>query len=343
MDSPNDILNKLNKGEVRKLNDHILLVDSMNTFIRSFTTINYLNTQGNHIGGLAGFLRSAGFLTRTLAPTRVVFVFDGKGSTLHRKTVDANYKANRNLTKITNWEVHETKEMERDSMAMQMERLIEYLSCLPVQMLSIDKVEADDVIALIANQYAAAGKKATIVSSDKDFLQLVSPNIDVFSPIRKKNYDPFLVTEEFGVTPHNYLLFKALLGDKSDNLPGVSRLGAKTLLKHFPYLLKENTTLDRIFEDCEKLVEKGEHKKIHLNMLNQIERVYTNYELMNLQEPSIPSHEIPEIVKTLQADIPNLNIPAFEALYEADNMGGAVSTNIAKWLENFRLIANYQK
>ena len=74
-----DILNKIQKSEPRKLNDHVLLIDSMNLFIRNFSMINYVNVQGHHVGGLAGFLKSLGYLVRTINPTRVVLIFDGKG------------------------------------------------------------------------------------------------------------------------------------------------------------------------------------------------------------------------------------------------------------------------
>ena len=172
--SYNDILNKIQKSEPRKLNDHVLLIDSMNLFIRNFSMINYVNVQGHHVGGLAGFLKSLGYLVRTINPTRVVLVFDGKGSTINRKNIDPEYKGNRNLTRITHWEVFDTKEQEKDSMAEQIDRLIDYLHCLPVYLLSVDKVEADDVIGFISNGFSKRKSKVTIVYSDKDFLQIVN-------------------------------------------------------------------------------------------------------------------------------------------------------------------------
>ncbi len=97
-----DLLAKIQQSEPRKLNDHILVIDAMNTFIRNFTMINLMNPQGSHVGGLVGFLKSLGFLVRTFEPTRVVVVFDGPGSTAARKNINSDYKANRQLTRITN-------------------------------------------------------------------------------------------------------------------------------------------------------------------------------------------------------------------------------------------------
>jgi DNA polymerase-1 len=334
------LLEKLQPRPPRKLNDHILLVDALNTFIRSFATVNYINPQGNHIGGLAGFLKSLAYMVRVHEPTRVVVVFDGRGSTVNRKNIDPSYKAQRSLTRITNWEIYEDKDAERESMSTQIERLVEYLQCLPVQMVSVDKVEADDIIALIAKIYSQNSKKATIVSSDKDFLQLVDSNIEVYSPIKKKLYTESLVIEEFKTTPSNFLIGKAILGDQSDNLPGVTRVGAKTLHKLFPNLSTVNLTLEDVFRECEG---KYETNKGYLAILNQKDRVETNYELMNLLTPNVPDYEIETIRELLTGSNTTLNTMAFEMLYESDNMNASVSQNITSWLEVFRNLTTFKK
>jgi DNA polymerase-1 len=226
-----DILNKIEQKPDRKLNDHVLIVDSMNTFIRSFAMLQSMNPQGHHTGGLVGFLRSLGFLMRTIDPTRIICVFDGQASSASRKNINSDYKANRNIKRITNWELFDDKEDEYASMTMQMHRLVEYLQCLPITLISIDKVEADDTISYLAQKFGANGKKVTIVSSDKDFLQIVDENIEVYSPIKKKTYGKKEVQEEIGMIPENYLIMKALLGDNSDNLTGIKSLGPKTLIK----------------------------------------------------------------------------------------------------------------
>ena len=91
--------------------------------------------------------------------------------------------------------------------------------------------EADDIIADLALGASASGKQVTIVSSDKDFLQLIDGCISVYSPIKKTLYTKENITEELEVLPQNYNIVKALLGDNSDNLTGVKGLGLKTLIK----------------------------------------------------------------------------------------------------------------
>jgi DNA polymerase-1 len=335
-----DILNKIEQRPDRKLNDHVLIVDSMNTFIRSFAMLQSMNPQGHHTGGLVGFLRSLGFLMRTIDPTRIICVFDGQASSSSRKNIDPEYKANRNIKRITNWEIFDDKDDEFQSMTMQMGRLVEYLQCLPLTLISIDKIEADDTISYLAQKFAANNKKVTIVSSDKDFLQIVDENIEVYSPIKKKTYGKKEVQEELGMIPENYLIMKALLGDNSDNLTGIKGLGPKTLLKEFPGIVK-----DPLFElnDIHKIsTEKLQTKKIFAQILYDWEKVKTNYDLMNLLEPRLGDYEIVHILDKIKEPTPSLQVVTFLNMLEADQIE-ALNKNVEGWLEIFRPLSTYKK
>jgi DNA polymerase-1 len=335
-----DILNKIEQKPDRKLNDHVLIVDSMNTFIRSFAMLQSMNPQGHHTGGLVGFLRSLGFLTRTIDPTRVICVFDGQASSSSRKSINPEYKATRNIKRITNWELFDDKEDEFASMTMQMHRLVEYLQCLPVTLISIDKVEADDTISYLAQKFAANNKKVTIVSSDKDFLQIVDENIEVYSPIKKKTYQKKDIQQEIGLIPENYLIMKALLGDNSDNLSGIKGLGPKTLLKEFPQLInKPGVTLKDIYDICEQ---KLQTKKIFASIIYDWDKVKTNWELMNLSEPRLGDYEIFHILEKIKEPTPNLQAVTFLSMLELDQIE-ALNKNVEGWLETFRPLSTYKK
>jgi DNA polymerase-1 len=335
-----DILNKIEQKPDRKLNDHVLIVDSMNTFIRSFAMLQSMNPQGHHTGGLVGFLRSLGFLNRTIDPTRIICVFDGQASSSSRKSINPEYKATRNIKRITNWELFDDKDDEFASMTMQMHRLVEYLQCLPVTLISIDKVEADDTISYLAQKFGANGKKVTIVSSDKDFLQIVDDNIEVYSPIKKKTYQKKDIQEEIGLIPENYLIMKALLGDNSDNLSGVKSLGPKTLLKEFPAIVSDPSfKLQDIYNICEQ---KLQTKKIFASIIYDWEKVKTNYELMNLSEPRLGDYEIFHILEKIKEPTPNLQVVTFLSMLESDQIE-ALNKNIEGWLEIFRPLSTYKK
>jgi 5'-3' exonuclease len=335
-----DILNKIEQKPDRRLNDHVLIVDSMNTFIRSFAMLQSMNPQGHHTGGLVGFLRSLGFLMRTIDPTRIICVFDGQASSASRKNINPDYKATRNIKRITNWELFDDKEDEYASMTMQMHRLVEYLQCLPITLISIDKVEADDTISYLAQKFGANNKKVTIVSSDKDFLQIVDENIEVYSPIKKKTYGKKEVQEELGLLPENYLIMKALLGDSSDNLTGIKGLGPKTLLKEFPGLAK-HPLFDLI--DIHKICsEKLQTKKIFAQILDDWNKVKTNYELMNLLQPRLGDYEIVHILDKIKEPTPSLQAVTFLSMLESDQIE-ALNKNVEGWLEIFRPLSTYKK
>lgn len=335
-----DILNNIEQKPDRKLNDHVLIVDSMNTFIRSFAMLQAMNPQGHHTGGLVGFLRSIGFLMRTIDPTRIICVFDGQASSSSRKNINPDYKANRNIKRITNWELFDDKEDEYASMTMQMHRLVEYLQCLPITLISIDKVEADDTISYLAQKFGANNKKVTIVSSDKDFLQIVDDNIEVYSPIKKKTYKKQDIQEEIGLIPNNYLIMKALLGDNSDNLTGVKGLGPKTLLKEFPGLVDDPTfELQDVYNICEQ---KLQTKKIFAGIIYDWEKVKTNYNLMNLLEPRLGDYEIIHILDKIKEPTPSLQVVPFLSMLEADQIE-ALNKNVEGWLEIFRPLSTYKK
>jgi len=335
-----ELLNSIEQKPDRKLNDHVLIVDSMNTFIRSFAMLQSMNPQGHHTGGLVGFLRSLGYLTRTIDPTRVICVFDGNGSSTNRKSMNSDYKANIGHTRITNWEIFDNKDDEYASMTMQMHRLVEYLQCLPVTLISIDKVEADDIISYLAQGFASKGNKATIVSSDKDFLQIVDENLEVYSPIKKKTYTKKEVQEEIGMIPENYLIMKALLGDDSDNLSGIKGLGPKTLLKEFPGLIEDpKFSLWDVYEICEQ---KLQTKKVFASILYDWEKVKLNYEMMNLYEPRLSDEEIFHILDKMKEKIPSLQSGPFLHMLEVDKIE-ALNKNVEGWLEVFRPLTTYQK
>jgi DNA polymerase-1 len=299
-----------------------------------------MNLQGHHTGGLIGFLRSLRYLTRTIDPTRVICVFDGQGSSVNRKNMNPEYKANRNINRITNWEIFEDKADEYASMTMQMHRLVEYLQCLPTTLISIDKVEADDIISYLAQQFAARGKKVTIVSSDKDYLQIVNENIEVYSPIKKKTYGKKEVLEELGVTPENYLIMKSLLGDDSDNLSGIKGLGPKTLLKEFPALVgQKEVMLEDIYKICE---EKLQTKKIFANIIYDWDKVKLNHEMMNLSTPRLSEEEILHILDKMREPIPSLQVQPFLRMIDMDSIE-ALNKNVEGWIEVFRPLSTYQK
>jgi 5'-3' exonuclease len=328
-----DILNNLKETPPRALNDHILLIDGMNTLIRSFSLLKAMNPTGTHVGGFVGFLRSLGYVTRIFDPTRVIVVWDGKGGSGNRQNIDPNYKAQRATSRITHWGLYDTKEEETEALVGQLFRTQDYLDCLPIHQIVLEKLEADDIMAWIAKKASVSNvKKCTIVSSDKDFLQLVDDTIEVYAPVKKKTFTKDNIFDELKVLPENYNLVKSLLGDNSDNLQGVKGLGIKTVVAEFPKLLTEKTDLDYVYKVAE---EKLDGKKIFAKIIHNWDRVLTNFKLMDLHISALDESEKQYVNDVLKQPAPDLQAGAFLRLLEQDKIEG-ITKNTEGWLETFR-------
>ena len=338
-----DILKNLKETPPRELNDHILVIDAMNMLIRSFSLLKAMNPSGHHVGGLVGFLRSLGFNTRTFDPTRVIVVWDGKGGSANRKNIDPNYKAQRATSRITHWGLYDTKAEETEALIGQLFRTQDYLECLPVHQVMMEKLEADDIIAYIAKTASSSNvKKVTIVSSDKDFLQIVDDTVEVYAPIKKKVFTKDNIEEELKVIPENYNVVKALLGDNSDNLAGVKGLGIKTILSEFPDLVnKPGITLDYAYDVCAKKLDDPKVKKIFPKILNESDRVETNFKLMDLNQTDLDEKEINHVKEILKSPIPTLQTGAFLHMLDHDKIEG-ITKNTEGWLENFRSLTVFK-
>ena len=285
-----DILKQIDEehksfGDLHK-NSKTLVIDGLNTFIRSWSTAPNLSDNGDHIGGIVGTLKSIGYAIRMINPTRVILTFDGKGGAKSRQNIYAGYKADRAKNKIRlnrAITVDMNPEDEQVSMRRQMVALADLLTYLPVTIMLYDGIEADDVMGYIATQLRQEGEKVVLMSSDKDFLQLVNKDVSVYSPTKKKIYNIDEVVEEFGIHPHNFINFRMIDGDKSDNISGVDGLGIKSIIKGFPILAEETYhTTDTMLEYVNGLDKKTKTHELFEKGLEICER---NRRLMQLSEP----------------------------------------------------------
>lgn len=306
--------------------DTTLLVDGHNTYIRAFTTVPVVNDNGEHFGGTLGFLRSLIYLIKRFNPTEVVIVFDGKGGSMRRRKLYKDYKAGRKNKILPNrFADLRSPHTEEDSFVYQLRLLGEYLQHLPVTVLAFDNIEADDVIAHIANMRSDKGKHSTIVSSDKDFLQLVGDNITVYRPVKKKLYGLDEFKKDYGVTSSNFLIRRCFEGDSSDNITGVNGVGHKTLLKLFEkYSSNESISFEEIFNICNREIDNGSKKKVYTKILEQRDILIRNYKLMQLQDVDIAGTTkltINDIVK-----VPNnvFNLFEFKKLFIRDRLTSTV-------------------
>ena len=292
-----DILNEVSEehktNHLRERNSRVLIIDGLNTFIRSWTTNPTMNEDGDHTGGVIGSLKSIGYQIREFNPTRCIVTFDGKDGSQSRKKIHEGYKAGREKNRFRvnrQYQGMMDEEEERLSMKQQFVWLNDILDYLPVSTMIYDGIEADDTIAyLTKHNESDLGNEVVIVSTDKDFLQLVSDKVKVFSPTKKKLYDRQMVFDEYGIWPENLLLYRTLDGDKSDNIPGIRGCGIKTLLKRFPELSEDRTiTHEEFFKLCE---EKQGKIKLYDDILKAKDQLLMNKRLMELDQPHIPTNQ----------------------------------------------------
>ena len=338
-----DIFSRIKKDDSIEgfhINSRILFVDGMNTFLRSFAVGNRMNLMGHEVNGLIGFLRSVGSAINYLNPTKVVIVFDGEDGAHARRYLYPQYKANRDGTRIINKKVFQHKEEEQDSQYNQAIRLMDYLQYLPVLNLVVDGLEADDVIGYLT-RYAYENytdSQIYIMSTDTDYLQLVDDRVKVYSPTKKKTYETRTVSEEYGVHPRNYLLYKTLVGDTSDNIPGVHGFGEKNTPILFDILLEENRhNLEDLFYICQNPPKKS---VLYERVLNTKKQVEVFYKIINLRDPNILEEDARRIEAMFEEKPGQLRKYDFMKIYSQDRMGDSIP-NLDVWLNLFSRLNSY--
>lgn len=319
------------RSELKDRDSRILIIDGLNMWIRTWSAIPVLSSSGQHVGAVAGYLKSIGSVIRQFEPTRCIIAFDGKGGSLRRRKLFSEYKSNRTPKDTWKKEFSSTEE-ERESMKMQIARTLEYIENLPLTFVRIDHIEADDTIANIAKQYYDEDTKITIVSTDRDFLQLVDDNISIWNPIRKIHYTSKQMEEEYGMLPQNYLLYRILTGDNSDNIPGISGLGLKTLLKEYPFSDTKMNLEDFIELTVRKSNEK-KPKKFVQSILTNLPALELNSKLMQLGNVDISLYSKNQIRDHLDIKIPRLNKYQVMKLAHEDGLLSG-NWNVENWIHN---------
>ena len=334
-----DTLGKEKQDVNENPDDKILIIDGLNTFIRVFSIYPTQNDDGIHIGGIVGFLKSLGHAIRTIQPTRCIIVFDGKGGSSRRRKMFPGYKNNRKPTLRKNRVgLYSANTDEKRNMIIQFQRIIEYLENLPITVLSVDNVEADDVIAYIGKQvYNKPENKIVVMSTDKDFLQLVNGRISVWNPTKKTMYHPEQVEKDYGIPSHNFLVYRMLDGDVSDSIPGIQGWGLKTIAKKLPMIMEDKKV------EVKDLVEysKNQEGKIFKNLLDNVGQLDLNYKLMQLDEVDISGSIKMKVVDIIKEPIQQLVKFKFQKMFMEDKLYTALP-NLTSWLvTSFNRLNNF--
>jgi len=180
-----------------------------------------------------------------------------------------------------------------------------------------------------------------IVSSDKDFYQLIDERVKVWNPIKKQiiNQEDFF--EIYNMQPYNFALLKSLMGDKSDNIPGIKGLGPKTIAKHYEFL-KENIKYvpDDVLRYAENHLEGGRAYQL---LVDHKDQYLMNYRLMKLTNTNIPNSAVLKIIGLVNSKIPEINLLNIQELVKQDKLWNSFK-NINEWvLSNFLVLNSFAK
>jgi len=298
----------------------LLIIDGQNMFIRNYVMSPQLDINGNPIGGLTGFLRSLQKEIRRAKPDRVVVAWEGPGGSQSRREKNKNYKLGRKAPKLNREYEFATPEEERENKYDQVLRLTEYLENLPVLQLSLENVEADDVIAWLCHCHEYTDWQKLIISSDKDFIQLCDDKTVLIRPGKNEEVlNKNKVIEDYGIHPRNFALARAIVGDKSDNLDGVKGLGLATVSKRFSFL-SENK--DYTLKDILTHAKKNKNKvKAFQKVAENEEIIASNYEIMQLYTTTISSQGTQKLKYAIQNDGVNLNRTKIRTMLLKDGIG----------------------
>jgi len=236
----------------------LLLVDGSSYLYRAFHALPPLsNSRGQPTGAVLGVLNMLNKLIKEEAPDRIAVVFDAPGRTF-RDDLFEQYKAHR--------------EPMPDELRSQVQPLLEAVQALGLPLLRVPGVEADDVIGTLAEQGAAAGYDVLISTGDKDMAQLVGPRISLVNTMSNTRLDRAGVKAKFDVFPEQIIDYLALVGDSSDNIPGVTGVGPKTAAKW----LNQYQTLDAVTAHAAEITGKvGENLRNELPVLELSRKLAT--------------------------------------------------------------------
>lgn len=262
----------------------VVIIDGANAFIRHYCANPSMSAEGEHVGGMLGFLTMVKNLVEKLTPRQVIVVWDGVGGSSRRRALYPDYKANRKPVKLNRFYEGDIPDTEKNRV-WQMLMLTETLKQMPIVQIHVNDCEADDVIAHLCRARLRE-TPTVIVSSDKDFYQLLGPVTTIWSPSKKLFVTPSDVMVEYGMLVSNFALAKAVCGDGSDNISGVRGVGFKKLVKAIPELaLTESLGLSALISLCEQRAVNQKRHGILSALLDAKQAIELNMKLVDLNEP----------------------------------------------------------
>lgn len=278
--------------------DRCLIVDAYNLFIRHYVANPAMSKNGEQIGGIVGFYNSLTKLIDKSNAKDVFIIWEGGGS-VRKKSVYKDYKRQSRPVKLNRY--YEDIPDTLQNRNYQIKTLINFLNNFPVTQLYVEGSEADDVIGYLC-KYRFKSRPKIIVSSDHDFYQLLDDLTIIYSPTLKDFVNEKYVIDKYGIHPINYALAKAIVGDSSDNIPGVPGAGFKTIVKEYGHLFQDPefdaNRLQLFTENSDKM--EISKKKIYRSIKENENMIERNFKVINLDVDNLAHYQINKLEQKLE-------------------------------------------
>lgn len=261
----------------------ILYIDGFNFFYRGLNKDRLSqDKKGEPMGGTISFFKQLFFTMNTLMPTKVVICWDGDSAGERRRKLFNGYKSKRGRHTVKTYDMGYQNISNED---IQFTEILKILEFLPVELFKVDYLEADDLIQYFVEKNKSHDTIQYIASTDKDYLQLIDDKTFVWNPELKLLFDKKKVEEKFGFLAENFIWYKIINGDESDEIPGVKGVALKTLVKTLPEFTHQK--IDSLQSLLEVIENKEGKSKALFDLKASSSTLIRNYQLMRLHESNI--------------------------------------------------------
>jgi 5'-3' exonuclease len=288
------------------MKERMLLIDGWNVMISQNSVQNIIDFNGEPIGMYLGTINQIKSFVEKFKPHKIIFVLDGPNAGERRRKLYKNYKGKRKIiNRSSTVKLHigdEKDEIDEyatdDGFQNQLVKIYEFLKLLPVTVVIVPFCEADDIICYLAKKNREKFD-ATIVSTDKDYLQMIDVDISVYNWHTKVIFNIEEFEKKFQIKPINYIFQKIILGDTSDKIGNIKSIGKATFARLFQSMFLEHEYKE--LQDLLKVIDEYDITSLEKKYLKFIEllkqkesrdSLVLNYQLIKLDESYLMTHHI---------------------------------------------------
>lgn len=268
------------KGKLKK-KQRVLILDGSNNLMRA---VSVAQSRPN-LNSKAIFLRILASTIQKFRPNLCYIVFDGQGGNNIKRKVYPEYKSSRGAV---------SKIQTQDYL-----QIYDILKHTPIITIRVNNIEGDNVISHITLDQQKKGNSVVISSTDKDFYQLCSENVIVWNPITKTQITKENIIQLFKCHPVNFGIFKSIIGDASDDIPGIKGVGQKTLHRYFPNLFQNIDPLQGQFHNFQQYVNNMQHSDHKLKVRNQLNNLKKYFKVIDLRSGAFLTPQTGSIIQDI--------------------------------------------